>query len=60
MNAPLVEGIDFYHEGPYVVFTEKYLRDRGYCCESGCRHCPWGYQRDRRSEVPAEPGEPGE
>ncbi|MCB1032054.1 MAG: hypothetical protein KDA95_11990 [Acidimicrobiales bacterium] len=23
------------------VLTAKYLRDRGYCCNSGCRHCPW-------------------
>jgi uncharacterized protein DUF5522 len=40
----LVEGEDFYREGPYIVFTEKYLRKRGYCCESGCRHCPYGYR----------------
>ncbi len=39
----LVEGEDFYREGPYVVFTEAFLLRRGYCCESGCRHCPWGY-----------------
>lgn len=55
MNAErrrLVEGEDFYYEGPYLVFTEKFLRDRGYCCESGCRHCPYGYRNDRRSDVP--------
>jgi hypothetical protein len=23
------------------VFTAAYLADRGYCCESGCRHCPY-------------------
>ena len=23
------------------VFTESWLRRRGYCCDSGCRHCPW-------------------
>ena len=23
------------------VFTSDYLRRRGYCCGSGCRHCPW-------------------
>ena len=40
----LIEGEDFYFEGPYMVFTEKFLRERGYCCESGCRHCPYGYQ----------------
>ena len=39
--SDLVEGEDFYREGPYVVFTETYLRKRGYCCESGCRHCPY-------------------
>lgn len=25
----------------YWVFTAAYLWDRGYCCESGCRHCPF-------------------
>ena len=24
------------------VFTEAYLRARGTCCRSTCRHCPWG------------------
>jgi hypothetical protein len=42
---------DFYYEGPYIVFTEKFLRERGYCCESGCRHCPYGYRHDRRADV---------
>lgn len=50
----LVEGEDFYREGPYVVFTEKYLRARGYCCESGCRHCPYGYSKDVRSDIATE------
>jgi len=47
MSKEPVEGEDFYYEGPYMVFTEKYLRERGDCCESGCRHCPWGYHRDQ-------------
>ncbi|MFY9936948.1 MAG: DUF5522 domain-containing protein [Silvibacterium sp.] len=38
---PLVEGEDYYMDGPYLVFTEAYHRKRGYCCGSGCRHCPW-------------------
>lgn len=25
----------------YQVFTAAYLLDRGYCCGSGCRHCPY-------------------
>lgn len=23
------------------VLTAAYLADRGYCCERGCRHCPY-------------------
>jgi hypothetical protein len=55
MELQLVEGEDFYREGPYVVFTESFLRRRGWCCESGCRHCPWGYRSDRRSDAPDSP-----
>lgn len=25
----------------YTVFTARFLADRGYCCRSGCRHCPY-------------------
>jgi len=32
---------DFYYEGPYLVFTADYHLRRGYCCNSGCRHCPY-------------------
>lgn len=37
---------DFYKstEG-YIVFTEKYHLKRGYCCKSGCKHCPYGYNK---------------
>ena len=24
-----------------TVFTAKFLADRDYCCDSGCRHCPY-------------------
>lgn len=23
------------------VLTAAYLRERGFCCSNGCRHCPW-------------------
>lgn len=36
-----LEPEDFYYEGPYLVFTAAYLLKRGYCCNSGCRHCPY-------------------
>lgn len=44
-NEPLVEGVDYYVEAGRWVFTEKFLRDRGHCCESGCRHCPYGFRK---------------
>ncbi len=34
-------GVDFYWEGPYMVFTEAWHLKRGYCCDSSCRHCPY-------------------
>jgi hypothetical protein len=37
---------DYYiSEEGYIVFTEKYHLKRGYCCKSGCRHCPYGYDK---------------
>jgi len=32
---------DYYIEGEAFVFTGSYLKRRGYCCGSGCRHCPY-------------------
>lgn len=45
-NKPKLEPDDFYYsdEG-YIVFTEKYLLKRGYCCKNGCKHCPYGYNK---------------
>lgn len=25
----------------YTVLTSRFLADRGTCCDSGCRHCPY-------------------
>ena len=27
----------------FQVFTEVFLIERGYCCLSECRHCPYGH-----------------
>jgi len=42
-NISLREETDYYVENGLMVFTAHFLRQRGYCCESGCRHCPYGY-----------------
>ncbi len=41
------EGVDFYIENGLYVFTEKFLRERGYCCQNGCRHCPYHFKKDK-------------
>ncbi len=45
-SGKLLENIDYYIENGLYVFTEHYLRKRGYCCKSGCRHCPYGYKKE--------------
>jgi hypothetical protein len=38
---------DFYlNEQGFMVFTEAYHLKRGYCCKSGCKHCPYGFRRE--------------
>ncbi|MGH9570913.1 MAG: DUF5522 domain-containing protein [Candidatus Angelobacter sp.] len=53
MSDELIAGEDYYIENGCWVFTAKYLSRRGYCCRSGCRHCPYGYVRDEAEEGPA-------
>lgn len=45
MKPQWIEGEDYYlNEKGLVTFTAKYLLERGYCCGSGCRHCPYNYE----------------
>jgi hypothetical protein len=44
-GGDLIEGLHYYNEDVYRVFTEFYLLSRGYCCRSGCRHCPYGFKK---------------
>jgi hypothetical protein len=37
----------------YLVFTAQALWDRGRCCNSGCRHCP--YDDGPRAGWPVQP-----
>ena len=35
------EGIDYYMENGLLVMSGWHHLKRGYCCGSGCRHCPY-------------------
>jgi hypothetical protein len=39
--VPTLGPEDYYMEGSNLVFTAAYHLKRGYCCDSGCRHCPY-------------------
>ena len=43
---------DYYMENGFCVFTEKFLLQRGYCCDNGCRHCP--YKSDKTEKFKTE------
>ncbi|WP_020602184.1 DUF5522 domain-containing protein [Spirosoma spitsbergense] len=47
-NIPEVITEDYYltPEG-YMVFTAAYHLKRGYCCQNGCRHCPYGFKKKK-------------
>ena len=41
-----MENEDYYFdENGLMVMTEKFLKERDYCCENGCKHCPYGYDK---------------
>ena len=45
MKREWIEGEDYYvNESGFVVLTAKFLKDRGYCCGNGCKHCPFDYE----------------
>lgn len=59
----LKEGFDFYFDKDgLMVLTELYLKNRGYCCQNRCRHCPYGFNENPQPDPTkqtktCEPGE---
>jgi hypothetical protein len=52
---------DYYIENGLVVFTERYHLKRGFCCGSGCRHCPYdriAVENRYREQSPGAPETP--
>jgi hypothetical protein len=39
--VPFVENEDYYLDRGLMVLTARYHLRRGYCCDQGCRHCPY-------------------
>ena len=40
---------DYYlDDNGFVVFEQAFLLKRGFCCKTGCTHCPYGYQKEEK------------
>jgi hypothetical protein len=48
----LLEEDYYLSKDGYIIFTENYHQKRGYCCKSGCKHCPYGYDKKTDSFKP--------
>ena len=47
MSKKLIQGIHYYFNNKgLMVFTERYLKERGYCCKNHCKHCPYGFSKN--------------
>jgi Family of unknown function (DUF5522) len=46
----LGENEDYYLDHGLMVLTARYHLRCGYCCEQGCRHCPYAEGPPRKCE----------
>lgn len=50
------EGEDFYYDDDgLMVLTAAYLKRRGHCCHSDCRHCPYTDEVDASTPLELRP-----
>ena len=43
-RTALTRTLNYYMENGKLVFTATFLKSRGFCCGSGCRHCPYDHK----------------
>lgn len=44
-KSKLVEEDYYLSPEGYIIFTEIFHLKRGLCCKSGCKHCPYGFNK---------------
>jgi hypothetical protein len=55
MNTQLKKNVDYViNEDGDLVFTAAFLLKRGFCCQSGCKNCPYDYSKKCDPNIPAE------
>jgi hypothetical protein len=45
-----VEGKDYVFENGLMILTAHFLLKRGYCCNNGCRNCPYKLENHKNSQ----------
>jgi hypothetical protein len=59
MDSEVKKDRDFYTDKDgNTVFTREYHLARGHCCQSGCAHCPYGYNGTVDPNIPQELRDP--
>lgn len=53
-DRAVAQGQAFYQDpvSGLMVMTALHLQRRGHCCGSGCRHCPYPPEEQRRAGRP--------
>ena len=50
-NKDYIQNVDYYLEDGRIIFTEKYLKQKGSCCGGVCRHCPYTERAKNNTEL---------
>ena len=50
-HKPKLHPKDFYWDEGKMVLTEQYHLKRGSCCNSGCKHCPYGKYKQSEQKI---------
>jgi hypothetical protein len=56
-NKDYIENVDYYLEDGRIIFTKKYLKERGSCCGNDCRHCCYTERIKGNTELRKDPKE---
>lgn len=50
-NKEFIEGEDYHLMDGRVIFSEKYLKERGECCGNDCQFCPYSEKAKGNKEL---------
>ena len=52
LNNKYIENVDYTIENGLFVWTSHFLLQRGYCCNNGCKNCPYRKEsKDKQKDI---------